>query len=248
MRRNSALGNHVESVLDCVQMKTILSLSLIGTLALAAFTGCNTPQTQSSRGTLELFNGKDLTGWTHVLAEPDVPRDAVWSVRDGLLVCKGTPLGVLHTERAFQNFVLVVDYRWAPGTKPGNNGILTRINGPARPLPRCAEVQLMHGNAGDVLGLQGMMVAGGQPRYFEVMNHAVAGDIRGVRKLSDAERPGGEWNRMEVVARGDNYKVSLNGNEINEATGVEVLAGPVGLQSEGGEIHFRRVSLTPLAD
>lgn len=229
-------------------MKTILSLSLIGTLALALFTGCNTPQKQSSKGTIELFNGKDLAGWTHVLAEPDVSRDAVWFVRDGLLVCKGTPLGVLHTERAFQNFTLVVEYRWAPGTKPGNNGILTRINGPARPLPRCAEVQLMHGNAGDVLGLQGMMVAGGQPRHFQVLNHAVAGDIRGVRKLSDAERPGGEWNRMEVVARGDNYKVWLNGIEINQAMGVEVLAGPVGVQSEGGEIHFRRVALTPLGD
>lgn len=229
-------------------MRILRSWAFLGTLALAACTGCNTAQTGGSRGTLALFNGQDLAGWQHVLAEPGVPRDAVWSVRDGLIICQGTPLGVLQTERAFTNFVLVVEYRWAPGSAPGNSGLLTRINGPARALPRCVEVQLMHGNAGDVLGLQGMSVASGQPRYFEVMNHAVAGDIRGVKKLSDAERPGGEWNRVELVAQGGDYTVWINGRKINQASGVAAGSGPVGLQSEGGEIHFRRVTLTPLAD
>jgi len=195
---------------------------------------------------VELFNGKDLKGWTHVLAEPNVPREAVWSVKDGILVCKGAPLGVLQTVRAFTNFKLIVEYRWAPGTKPGNSGILTRINGPARALPRCTEVQLQHDNAGDVLGLQGMTVASGQARYFEVMNHAVAGDIRGVKKTTDAERPAGEWNRVEIIAQADTYTVWVNGSAINEAHGVEVRSGQIGLQSEGGEIHFRRVTLTPL--
>ncbi len=233
-------------MLDCARMKTLLaSITIVG---LVAFTACNSPRPVSPGRTVELFNGKDLTGWTHVLAEPNLPREAVWSVRDGLLVCKGTPLGVLKTERAFTNFRLIVEYRWAPGTKPGNNGILTRINGPARPLPRCIEVQLQHGNAGDVLGLQGMQLASGQPRYFEVMNHAVAGDIRGVRKTSDAERPGGEWNRVEVLAQGGTYSIWMNGTPINEAVGAEMRSGQIGLQSEGGEIHFRRVTLTPLAN
>jgi hypothetical protein len=38
----------------------------------------------------------------------------------------------------------------------------------------------------------------------------------------------------------------MNGEKINEVAGVEVADGPVGLQSEGGEIHFRRVTITPL--
>ena len=62
----------------------------------------------------------------------------------------------------------------------------------------------------------------------------------------DAERPAGEWNRIEVLAEGGTYTVWMNGQQINQANGVEVTAGPLGLQSEGGEIHFRRVSLTPL--
>lgn len=229
-------------------MKRIFALGTVVTLIAVTFTACNTPRPGTAGRPITLFNGKNLEGWDHVLAKPNVPREAVWSVRDGVLICKGDPLGVLQTERAFANFRLVLEYRWAPGTKPGNSGILTRINGPARALPRCTEVQLQHGNAGDVLGLQGMLVASGQPRYFEIMNHAVAGDIRGVKKIADAEKSGGEWNRVEVVAKGGSYTVWMNGQEINQVNGLEVRAGQIGLQSEGGEIHFRHVVLTPLPD
>jgi hypothetical protein len=229
-------------------MKPNLTFSVLGLAGLLTLTGCRCCHKGAGQASLELFNGRDLQGWRHVLAEPDVPRDAVWTVRDSLLVCTGKPLGVLHTERAFTNFRLVVEYRWAPGGEPGNNGILTRINGPARPLPRCAEVQLRHGHAGDILGLQGMRVAPGQPRHFEVLNHAVAGDIQGVRKIEDAEAPPGEWNRVEVLAEDGMYTVWMNGRQINQASGVEVIAGPIGVQSEGGEIHFRRITCTPLPD
>lgn len=227
-------------------MKGTLIVALVGGLALFSFTACNTVNQSSSGKATELFNGKNLSGWTHVLADPAVPRDLVWSVQDGLLICKGTPLGVLHTECAFTNFRAVIEYRWAPGSKPGNSGVLTRINGPARALPRCAEVQLAHGNAGDVLGLHGMAVAGGQPRSFAVLAHEIAGDIAGVKKMVDGENPPGEWNRLEILAEGGTYTVWMNGQQINQATGVEITPGPIGLQSEGGEIHFRRASLTPL--
>jgi hypothetical protein len=52
---------------------------------------------------------------------------------------------------------------------------------------------------------------------------------------------------MEVTVSGPTITVRLNSQKVNEATGAEVAAGPVGLQSEGGEIHFRNVRLTPLA-
>jgi len=227
-------------------MNRISLFTYAATIATLAFTSCRSPEPRQDTGTLELLNGEDLKGWGFVLADPAVPRDAVWSVLDGNLVCTGTPLGVLQTERAFTNFRLVVEYRWAPGGKPGNSGILTRINGEARALPRCVEVQLQHGNAGDVLGLQGMAVGPEQPRAFEIKAHKVAGDIHGVKKLADAEKPGGEWNRVEILAQGGNYTVWMNARQINQATGAEIVAGPIGLQSEGGEIHFRRATLTPL--
>jgi hypothetical protein len=229
-------------------MKRILLLTLTGIAAVITLTSCCCTKQCSSGSALELFNGKDLGGWDYVLAEAAVPRDAVWSVKDGILICKGTPLGVLHTQRKFTNFRAVVEYRWAPGAEPGNSGILTRINGESRALPRCAEVQLKHGSAGDVLGLQGMTVVAGQPRFFETKGHKIAGDIAGVKKVADTEKPAGEWNHVEVLAEGGSYTVWMNGQQINQVTGVEVIAGSLGLQSEGGEIHFRRAAVTPLAD
>ena len=240
-------GIRRDSVLDWGAMKPSSSFLLTAVAALA-LTACNHTQPAHSSGRPELFNGKNLDGWQYSLADAAVPRDAVWSVRDGIILCQGEPLGVLYTTETFTNFRLRLEYRWAPGSKPGNSGILTRINGPTRALPRCAEVQLQHGNAGDVLGLQGMTVAAGQPRSFELKAHAVAGDVAGVKKLVDAEKRAGEWNRVELLAQGSTYTVWVNGQKVNDASGVEVLAGPIGLQSEGGQIQFRHVTVTRLGE
>lgn len=200
---------------------------------------------QPKGGAVALLEGNSLAGWAHVLADPAVPREKVWTLRDGLLVCTGEPIGVLYTEKHYTNFHLELEYRWAPGGKPGNSGIMSRITPGTGALPRTVELQLHHGNAGDVIGLQGFPIAeGGQPRWFE-RDSKVAGKISGVKKAVAAEAPPGEWNRVELEARGDRYTVKLNGQVVNEVSGVEVRAGPIGLQSEGGEIHFRRVRLTP---
>lgn len=200
---------------------------------------------EGSAKAVALLNGKNFDGWTHVLADPAVKRDQVWSLRDGMLVCTGTPIGVLYTEKNYTNFRLVVEYRWAPGAKPGNSGIMSRLAPGTGALPRTVEVQLAHGNAGDVIGLQGFPIAGGQERWFE-RDSKVAGKITGVKKAAAAEKAPGEWNRVEIEARKDRYTVRINGQLVNEVRGVEVKAGPIGLQSEGGEVHFRGVMLTPL--
>jgi hypothetical protein len=204
---------------------------------------CSTPG--EHKRAIELFNGKDLAGWKHVLAESEVGMSQVWSVEDGIITCQGKPLGFLYHGPAVTNFRLLVEYRWPPGSEPGNSGIFSRISDPLKPLPCAVEVQLKHGSAGDVLGLQGKPIAGGQPRFFEVKKHAVAGDISGVKKMLDAENPPGDWNRVEILAQGPDYQVYVNGRLVNEVSGVAVAPGPVGIQSEGGVIQFRRITLTP---
>ena len=222
--------------------RRIQLFSIIAGLMVATIPGVAAEATAKA---VPLLNGKDLTGWTHVLADAAVPRDQVWSMREGMLVCTGTPIGVLYTEKSYTNFRLVVEYRWAPGAKPGNSGIMSRITPGTGALPRTVEVQLANGNAGDVLGPKGFPVAaGGQPRWFE-RDSAVAGKITGVKKAMAAEKTPGEWNRVEIEAREGKYTVRINGQLVNEVTGVEVMAGPIGLQSEGGEVHFRNVLLTP---
>lgn len=220
-----------------------IALACFG-MALIGTTSCTTPGQRD--GVVELFNGHNLTGWSHVLADATVPEADVWSVQDGVLTCTGDPVGFLYRGPQVTDFRMVVEYRWKPGTPPGNSGIFSRINGTMGALPQTVEVQLKHAGAGDVMGLQGRKVDAAQPRFFSVKKHPLAGDIAGVKALEYVENAAGEWNRVEILALGPRYTVWMNGKLVNQATGVEVVPGLVGLQSEGGAIQFRRVTLTPL--
>jgi len=227
--------------------RTTLNRWHLGLLTAVGLTliSCSTSRSAAS-APKTLFNGKDLTGWKAMFDDASVKPESVWWVQDGVLVCKGEPLGCLVTTENYINYKLEVEYRWAPGKKPGNSGIFGRGNGPARGLPRCLETQLHPDSAGDVLGLQGMKVTGDSARVKLIPKHAVAGDINLVGRLVGAERPHGEWNKVEILAQGDRVTVWFNGTKVNEAHGAEVIPGPVGLQSEGGEIHFRNVRITPM--
>lgn len=195
-----------------------------------------------------LFNGKDLDGWEFFLDDPAAKMADVWSVRDGLLVCKGAPMGYLCTKDAFTSFRLVVEWRWAPGAKPGNSGVLLRLAKEPRMLPRCYEAQLKNGNAGDIYGFQGMPLTGDSARLKKVAGHKLGGDLTGVTKQKDAEKPAGDWNRYEIVFNRGDLALSINGEKVNEAHDCTITPGRIALQSEGGEIHFRTVELTPMPD
>ena len=204
------------------------------------------PNGGKPQGAIDLFDGKSLAGWEHYLVKPDLKMSDVWSVRDGLLVCKGTPMGYLATKKEFTNFKLVVEWRWPPGKPTGNSGVLMRITGKPRALPKCVEAQLKAGSAGDVYGFHGFNVKGAA-RMISAENKFV-GKLSGVSKIKGAEKKPGQWNKYEITFNGGDITVILNGEKVNEATGCDVVAGKIGLQSEGGEVHFRTVRLTPLAD
>ena len=54
----------------------------------------------------DLFNGKDLTGWVNVNTDTDT-----WSVSDGILVCKGKPIGVMRSDKQYENFMLHIEWK-----------------------------------------------------------------------------------------------------------------------------------------
>ncbi len=215
-------------------------MELLLIAALLALPACGRAQT------IELFNGKDLSNWKAVLAKPDVTKDQVFAVRDGTIVCAGDPLGFIETDKSFVNFKLELEWRWAPGKKPGNSGVFLRINGERRPLPRTIECQLKSGDAGDVYAFHGMKLDGEADRRVEIKGHELGGDLVGVKKRFANENPPGQWNRYEIVLNGYDLTVKVNGRVVNQARKCEFTMGPIGLQSEGGEVHFRSVRLTPL--
>ncbi|MEI7732650.1 MAG: DUF1080 domain-containing protein [Verrucomicrobiota bacterium] len=226
-------------------MKHLLHVLSLGSLIFLA--GCCSTGSHPSAA-IQLFNGKDLVGWKAVSADPNTTLEQVWSVKDGLILCTGTPMGYLHTEQKFTNYRLVVEYRWAPGKEAtnSNSGVFGRINGEPRKLPRCIETQLKHGSAGDLYGFHGMTITRDKDRSIFKPGHEIGGDLRGVKRAVGNEKTPGEWNHVEILAQGGNYTVWFNSKLVNQATGVEIIPGFVGLQSEGGEVHFRKVAITPL--
>jgi hypothetical protein len=196
---------------------------------------------------IALFDGKSLDGWDYFLVDPDVKMEDVWSVKDGILHCKGEPMGYLATKCKHKNFKLIVEWRWVPGKEPGNSGVLLRISGKPQALPKCVEAQLKSGDAGDIWAFHGFKVTGAPDRSKHIPDHKLGGDLRGASKAQGAENPPGEWNKYEITLDGGTLTLVVNGKEVNKATGCDVLAGPIALQSEGGEIQFRCVKLTPIA-
>lgn len=183
-------------------------------------------------GEIALFNGRDLDGWSFAPG-----GEAPFRVEEGVLICAGEPTGYLRTKAAYKSYILRFDWRWSPVTrKTGNSGVLLRISGEDRVWPRCVEAQLQHERAGDFWNL------GGVPMKTD------AGRTNGgnTRARLNAERAPGAWNDYEIVVDGGRIALWVNGELVNEATEVEQMAGPIGFQSEGTEIHFRRIRLIPL--
>ena len=196
----------------------------------------------------DLFNGKDLTGWVNVNTAPDT-----WKVRDGLLVCTGHPIGVMRSEKEYENFILHVEWRhMEPG---GNSGVFLWSDAkPAagKQLPLGLEVQMLEldwpklhpdkqGNLpplayvhGELFGANGLEIVPDNPR--------------GKRSMSVENRckPRGEWNVYDVVAVDGTVKLSVNGKFVNGVSKANVRKGYLCLESEGAEIHFRNIRMIEL--
>lgn len=198
------------------------------------------PQTPSAP--LALYNGRDLDNWYADLPSGD-PKEAVWTIRDGILYCTGRPGGHLITDTAWKDYRLEVEWRWPPGSNGGNNGVLvhtTDLRVLGRHFPRSIEVQLASGSAGDfwVIG-----------EDIEVPNMDARRNGRHIRNLTDdSEKPIGEWNHMVIHAKGDTLSVWVNGDLVNQGSNASVSGGRITLQSEGAPCQFRRVEIMPLPE
>ena len=224
-------------------MRMITTLAIVAALCLmtTAATAADEAKKDAPK-TINLLEKKSLDGWDFFLVDPEVKKADVWSFNDaGNLCCKGKPMGYLCTKEKFKNFKLKVEWRWPE--EPSNSGVLMRIHEEPAALPHCVEAQLQSGSAGDFWAFHDFVIDGPELTKKESPQHGV---IRGLKKKVAAEKEPGEWNLYEIVVKGDKIEVSINGKEVNRATGVEESAGLLGFQSEGGPIEFRTIEVTPL--
>ena len=223
-----------------MKVSTALTIWVLSALNLIAEDGI--PQWK------ELFNGRDLEGWVDVNTSPET-----WTVHDGLLVCKGRPIGVMRSERQYENFILHIGSRHMKAG--GNSGVFVWSEGkpsPKIPLPKGMEVQMLELDwinqhpkkdgtpnhpgyiSGELFGANGLTCIPDNPR--------------GTRSMSTEFRckPHGEWNTYDVVCVDGVVKLSINGKFVNGVRNSSVKKGYLCLESEGSEIHFRNIKIMEL--
>ena len=181
-----------------------------------------------------LFNGKDLGNWVFTLKDNSVDPSSVFKAENGVIQISGDPYGYMRTKKSYSDYRLHVEWRWP--SQATNSGVFVHAMPPDAIWLKCIECQLMAGNAGDFVCMNGTD-----------MNERSDKTTPIVRKMApSSEKKPGEWNTMDVECSGSTIEVYINGVLQNRGTGVSVSSGSICLQSEGGDIEFRNIYLTKL--
>ena len=181
---------------------------------------------------IKLFNGKNLDGWSLINAD----HKNGWQVEDGLLV--NNPVqpendphayhyGNLRTNNTFEDFNLKLEVNVPKGS---NSGVYLR---------GIYEIQVVdsHGK--------------------ELDSHNMGALYSRVKPAMAAEKPGGEWQEMDITLYNHHVTVVLNGKKILDnapvlgvtggaMTADEFAPGPIYLQGDHGRVLYRNMVLTPI--
>lgn len=181
-------------------------------------------------GWIDLFNGRDLTGWR----ENRFAHQPHWEVQDGVLCGKGGQ-GYLASEKELSNFELIAEVRiWDTGTSRGNSGVYFRCQ-PHLDLkheyPPGYEAQCDHGDQHNPTG--------------SIYNLGVPGSRAPMPQIKDRE-----WFTLRVVARGNHLQTWVNGKPAADCRDPQnrYAKGYVLLQMHHrtGVVEFRKVQVRPI--
>ena len=235
---------------------TLFAMPVVGALVLA---GCCTSAKSDSQATppagfISLFNGTNLAGWWGAstedprkylalpTAELDKKRQASladiqkhWSVQNGELVNDGHGL-FLTTEQNFGDFELRLDYKTVP---LADSGVYLR---------GCPQVQIWDSTEKAKFNI------GADKGSGALWNNSPGAP--GKDPLVKADKPFGEWNSLRIIMCGERVWVWLNGKQTVNGARMEnyydrklpmPAAGPIQLQTHGGEIRWRNVFIREIA-
>lgn len=178
--------------------------------------------------------------------------DTTWSVQDGELICSGHPIGVVRSEKQYENFLLHVEWKhMEPG---GNSGVFVWSS--ANPnektrLPDGVEVQMLELDWVNLNKRDGTTppIAYVHGELFGVGGvETVPDNPRGTRSKSIENRAKGrgEWNTYDVVCVDGVIKLAVNGKFVNGISHSTQKKGYLCLESEGAEIYFRNLKIIEL--
>lgn len=183
--------------------------------------------------------------------EVNVPAES-WTLKNGELICSGRPIGVMRSEKQYENFILHVEWKhMEPG---GNSGMFMWSS--ARPdeksgLPDGVEVQMLELDwvklntrdgvvppiayvHGELFGVGGVETVPDNPRNTRS------------KSLENRCKGRGEWNTYDVVCVDGVIKLAVNGKFVNGVQKATQKKGYLCLESEGARIHFRNLTIMEL--
>ena len=170
---------------------------------------------------IELFNGKDLTGWKSRFNG----KANGFEVRDGVLVNAKPGMDIV-SEKEFTDFKLRAEFKVPKGS---NSGIYLRGR---------YEFQIEDGYG------------------LDPESHRIGGVYGYIEPSSNASKPAGEWQTVEITLIGRTVSATLNGEVIIDRQRIpgitggaissnEGAPGPLMIQGDHGVVEFRKITLTP---
>ena len=216
-------------------------------VAVAAQAGDNELSEQEKKdGWILLFDGKSMDGWVGKDGQA-VNSD---NVKDGAFNTFKNNGGYVpvYGRRKFSDFVLSLDFKIS---KACNSGVFFRVTDPKDPVQSGFEIQILDSAGKTKIG-----------------KHDMGALYDAQEPSKNAAKPAGEWQHMEIAARGNKIEVVLNGERVVEAdldrwteagknpdgtknkykTAYKEMAkeGYIGLQDHLSDCWFKNIKIKPL--
>jgi Domain of Unknown Function (DUF1080) len=145
-----------------------------------------------------------------------------WTIENGALVCTGVAPGWLGTTATYKDFRLTLEFLAQERT---NSGVFLRSAKEGQPHLTGYELQIWDF----------------QPAGF------LTGSLVGTAKAGPAKLKAGEWNKYSIEAKGDHFRITLNGALVLDTHDAKHAEGVIGLQCQkDNRIGFRNVKLERL--
>jgi len=194
---------------------------------------------EKAAGFKSLFSGKNLNHW--------VGNKTDYTVENGTIAVnpKNGGSGNLYTAKEYSDFIYRFEFRLTPGANNGL-GIHAPLQGDAAYAGK--ELQILDNTADKYANLK--------PYQYHASVYGIIPAKRGFLK------PVGQWNSQEVMVKGDDIKITLNGTVIldgnfKEASkngtadgkkhpGLKRNKGHIGFLGHGDELWFRNVRIKDL--
>jgi len=211
-------------------------LSVVGcVLCIFAIVAASTSSADDKEGWINLLEGDALAKhWT---------TKGNWKLDDGVVTLEPRPGesgwqrydAYLWLNDKYKDFEIEFDYKVQPR---GNSGFYFNVGDKSSPVAKGIEVQIYESHA--------------KGKDARLTDHDSGGVIPGIPPTRNTAKPAGEWNRFNIVRKGNDVTIKLNGEVVNEVKLDDPKlkgrpdSGYIGFQDHGLPLALRNIRIRAL--